>query len=330
MKKNIFYIALILSIIIAKPLINKFSKDKTNNTLPVVAIANYGPHSSLHNTIKGIKIQLEELGYIEGENIQYNIADVGFDTALIPQMISSLKNYNPKAMIVMGTPIAQYAKGKIKNIPLIYSVITDPAEAGLLADNNSSVQSNIIGSSDKQDLNLMIEFAKQILPDAKNIGLLYSSAEANDLALKKMLEQAAEQANISVLAIPIDQTRDIAIRIKEFKHKVDFIYVGTSGAIQPALPLIAAEAKKMHIPLFNAEEQAVKDGLALASFGVNYISVGRNTAMLVHKILQQEDIANLEPTFPGKDDHIGFINANLANEFNIIITEDLTNIHIVK
>ncbi len=86
--------------------------------LPVVAIASYGPHASLLATIEGFKEQMAKEGFIEGENISYLTADVGFDQALIPQMISSLKLKDPKIIVVMTTPVAQFAKGKIHDIPL--------------------------------------------------------------------------------------------------------------------------------------------------------------------------------------------------------------------
>jgi putative ABC transport system substrate-binding protein len=98
------------------------------------------------------------------------------------------------------------------------------------------------------------------------------------------------------------------MRMQEFRGKVDFVYVGTSGPIQPALPIIASEAQKMGIPVFNAEDQAVRDGLALASFGVNYESVGKNAGKLVAKLLKGASVKDLVPIFPKTEDHRCFVN----------------------
>src|SRR5262245_9234381 len=103
-----------------------FLTTRHESNLPVVAIANYGPHSSLDAAIRGFKKELAVQGFIDGETIHYEIADVSFNTSLIPQMIGSLKTKNPEVMMLMGTPIAQFAKGSIKEMPLIYNVITDP------------------------------------------------------------------------------------------------------------------------------------------------------------------------------------------------------------
>jgi putative ABC transport system substrate-binding protein len=88
--------------------------------------------------------------------------------------------------------------------------------------------------------------------------------------------------------------------------------VGTSGPIQPTLPAVALVAKKMHIPVFNAESQAVKDGLALASFGVNYRTVGKNAAKLTASILQGKAISTLHPIYPSTQDHHGMVNQRLT------------------
>lgn len=306
-------------------------RTKQNNShLQTIAIANYGPHSTLEESISGLKQELTKQGFIENKNIQYKIADVGFNSSLIPQMISNLKNTNPSIMVVLTTPVAQYAKGTIQNIPLIYSAITDPKEAGLIITNSSS-SSNMTGSSDKQEMSEMLIFAKELMPKSNSVGLLYSSAESNDLALLKTLQQASKLQGYNLVAIPIDEPRDIPIRMQKFRQsKVDFIYVGTSGPIQPSLPTIAAEANKLRIPVINVSEESVKNGLTLASFGVNYTQVGINTAKLVAGVLNGTPIHKLKPIFPRFEDHKGFINKKRANEFGLTIPSQMSNVTIVE
>lgn len=283
-----------------------------------MVIANYGPHASLNAAIEGFKKKMHANGFIENKTIRYEISDVGFDPNLIPQMIISLKAKNPKLMLVMTTPVAQAAKGKIHNIPLIYTVITDPIEAGLIKEKNKA-EPNITGSSECQDLTVFLKFSQSLLPQATRVGLLYATSESNDVALVNMMKKSASALGMSVVAIPVEQARDVQIRMQEFKNKVDFIYVGTSGPIQPTLPVIAAEARKMHIPVFNAESQAVRDGMALASFGVDYISVGRNAGILAAEVLRGRKISDLAPLYPKAEDHHGVIHKKLAEKFDVAI-----------
>lgn len=321
-KRSLCLIAALIILIVTFITYNNINGKK----LPIVAIANYGPHASLDAAIRGFKEQMEIEGFIENKIIRYEIADVGFDPALIPQMLSSLKAQNPEVMLVMTTPVAQAAKGKFRDIPLIYTVITDPVEAGLIKAKYQP-DANMTGSSDMQDLKAFLHFAKSILPQAKTVGLLYATSESNDLALVNMMRFNASAIGMEVLAVPVEQARDVPIRVQEFKGKVDLIYVGASGPIQPTLPAIAAAARKMHIPVFNFEVQAVKDELALASFGVDYTAVGRNAGKLAAAVLKGTKVSELTPLYLAAIDHHGVINKKLAEHFGIKIP---LNIEIVE
>ncbi|MDR1031624.1 MAG: ABC transporter substrate-binding protein [Holosporales bacterium] len=299
-----------------------FWSAKSKDDLPIVAIVNYGPLKDLEISIQGIKDELASNGFIDGKTIKIEIADIAFDHSLIPQTVLNLRNHNPKVMVVISTPIAQFAKGKIRDIPLVFHAITDPVAAGLLKDKLRS-EDNITGSSDRQDLHLLLTLAKQIFPQAKTIGLLCLTSDSNDTALLAMMKKAAQAFGLSVLAIPVDQVRDIPVRIQKFSGAVDFIYVGASG-LHAAMPTIAAEAQKMNIPVFDSEDQSVRSGLALASFGVNYESVGRNAGQLVAKLLKGASVQSLPPVFPKTEDHKCFVNKKLAERFGIQVPENAT------
>lgn len=301
-----------------------FTTTKHNN-LPIVAIANYGPHSSLEDAITGIKKELAHQGFIENHNIRYEIADVGFDTVLIPQMVKKLEMLQPKLIIALTTPVAQTAKNLVQSTPLIFSCVTDPVEAGLLKD-PTLPHNNLTGASEKQDLDLLLQFVKSLMPNANTVGILYSTSEANDKSLVQMLESSALKANMKVVAISIDQPSDIALRMHGFKDKVDFIYIGASGPIQPALPTIALHASKMNIPVFNVDSDAVKNHLVLGSFGVNYTQVGVNTAKIAAAILNGQKPSELSPIHPTAEDHKGFLSKKRADAFNIAIPN---NPHII-
>ena len=317
MYKKSFFLSFLFIVLVIIAVMG-FVRSHHDSKLPVVAIANYGPHSSLEASIKGFKDEMAQAGFIDNKNIRYETADVGFDPALIPQMVTSLKQHNPKIMLVLTTPIAQFAKGKIKDIPLIYCDITDPVDAGLIKEKYKA-DANMTGSSEMQDLKGLLQFARILLPQAKRVGLLYATSESNDTVLVNRMRSAASDLNMTVVAIPVEQARDVPVRVQQFRDKVDFIYVGTSGPIQPTLPAIAAEAKKMQIPIFNADSQAVRNGMALASFGVDYQTVGRNAGKLAAALLKGQPINILTPVYPKASDHHAVINKKEAAEFNIKI-----------
>jgi putative ABC transport system substrate-binding protein len=325
--KTRFYYILAFLICISG-LFSYFQRNKGANALPLVAIANYGPHSSLDEAIKGFKANMKTLGYIEGSSIQYEVVDASFNAALIPQMVSRIKRLSPAAIVAMTTPVAQYVKGTTHDVPVVYSVITDPIEAGLLSKVDEP-ENNITGSSDRQDLKALLEFAKTLLPQARTVGLLYATAESNDLALLKMMKDAAALTGFEVVSVPVNEAREVPMAIKQLKGKVDFIYVGASGPIQPSLPAIAKESASLGIPVFNVDSASVNDGLVMASFGVSYERVGHNTATLVAQILNGADIRTLKPIYPTTADHYGAIHRGHGERMGITLPEHLENVTLV-
>jgi putative ABC transport system substrate-binding protein len=296
---------------------------KSENALPLVAIANYGPHASLEAIITGLKEGLAEKGFVNKETVRYDVMDVGFQPALIAQMLTQLNRLKPAVMVTLTTPVAQLAKMSIHNTPLVYAAVMDPIEAGLLKERNRS-EDGMTGVSDEQNLEAILTFAQQLLPDAKRVGLLYSTAEANDRSLLLGLQAAADKMEMEVVAIGIDEPRDIALRMPLFKDRVDFFYVGTSGPIQPSLPTIAAEADKMNIPIINSDDAAVKEGWVLASFGVNYEALGRKAGHLVSAILGGASVASLQPVYPFLEEHRAVIHQQRAFDLNLRIPDDAT------
>lgn len=326
--KKIFTVTF-LSLALIGALFYLTHKNSRDSDLPLVAIANWGPHASLDETIRGIEEELERQGFVEGKNIRIQVADVGFDSALIPQMVMQLKGLHPSVIVTIATPVAQFVKGAIKDIPIVFSDITDPVEAGLLKEADKA-DANITGASDKQNLGMLLEFVKKLVPGASRVGMLYATSEANDLTLVKMMNDAAAKAGMSVVALPINQARDVPMQMKFFKGQVDLIYVGASGPIQPTLPAIVAEADRMRIPIFNVNDDAVKKHQVLASLGVNYKQVGINTGQLVARILKGETVGELAPIYPSEKDHQGFISKRKAKDLNIDIPSDLINTNIVE
>ena len=306
--------------------LSTFTNPQKDSNIPLIAIANYGPHSSLQETIDGLKAKLTQLGYVEDKTIRYEITDVNLETSLIIQMLNKLKSNKPNIIVAISTPVAQAAKNTITAIPVVYADVTDPVEAGLVSDDPNL---NITGASDKQDLSLMLKLGKQLLPSAKKVGVLYSTGEANDLSLVNMLISTGKELGLEVVSVPVEHTRDVVTRMKLFKDNVDFIYTGSSGAIQASLPAISSSAQAMQLPLFNFNGEEVVSHIALASYGVSHKQVGANAAIIIDKLLKGEKIGNIKPVYPKEEDHKAFISRKKADQIGLKIPTDLTNVTIV-
>jgi putative ABC transport system substrate-binding protein len=291
-----------------------FSRQKPSG--PVIGIANFGPHSSLQDAIDGFREEMKNIGH--QDKIGFEILDTNFDASLIGQMLSKLKSSSPKVIVTLTTPVAQTAQNTIKNIPLVFSCITDPVSAGITGP----------GVSDKPDLSALLDFAKKIIPSVKTVGILYAAGDANDAALLQMMMKAGVENGIKVFPVSIDQTRDIPVRMQAFAGKVDFLYVGVGASIQPALPVIIAGANKMNLPIFNADSDAVKKHQVLGSFGVDYRKIGARTAYLVDRVIKGEK--NVLREDPAQKDHRGFLSKAQMKKFGVKEPQNIPNLIIVE
>ncbi len=290
----------------------------------VIAIANYGPHSSLTDSIEGLKKELEHQGFSE-QNVRYVVADVGFDPLLIPQMIQQLKSHHPKVFIALTTPVAQAAQQAVTECPVIFLSITDPISAGLLAHPNQPA-ANLTGASDRECCDLILSFAKQVLPHAKAFGILYATGEANSVAMMEDFQKAAQSEQLKCVVVPIDQAREIPSRMQLLRKedtKVDFLYIGAGGPIQPSLPTIVVEADRMKIPIFNLNVEAVKNQHVLGSFGVDYHRVGASGGRMVAHLLKGGTIKDLPPSYPTDQDCHRVLSEKQIKRFAIFLPDTL-------
>lgn len=322
---SIYKKAILFLIISSITLTILYKTDPHNSKVPLVAIANYGSHSTLLETVEGIKTKLTEIGYVENETVRYEVSDVNFDSTLIAQMLNKLRSSRPKVLVAISTPVAQAAKNTIRTVPIVYADVTDPVDAGLIGESSS----NITGASDKQNLSLMLGFAKELIPSAQKVGILYSTGEANDESLVKMLKEEAQKYNIEVVEVPLEHARDAAARMNIFKNNVDFIYTGSSASVQSAFPAIVGAANSMNIPIINFDGDEVVKNNALASYGVSHKKVGANAAIIIDELLKGTDIKNIESVYPSKEDHVGYVNRALMNKFNLIMPDNLSDVIVV-
>ena len=137
-------------------------------------------HGSLDNCREGFLEGLKEEGIEEGKNltVDYKNAEAAMDVA--NQIAQGFVSDGVDLICAIATPSAQSAYNAAMNadIPVIYTAITDPVAAELAKEDKSSV-GNVTGTSDKLPVEKQLEMIREILPDAKTIGIMYTTSEAN-------------------------------------------------------------------------------------------------------------------------------------------------------
>lgn len=254
-----------------------------------VGVVQYVAHDALDATYKGFVDALAEEGFVEGKNLTIDFQNAQGEIANCSTIAAKLVNAKSDLILAIATPAAQAAAQATKDkqdIPVLITAVTDPADAGLVATNEAP-GGNISGTSDLTPVKEQIELLQTMVPDAKKIGLLYSSSEANSVFQVEIAKKAAEELGIETQDFTVSSTNDLQQVVQSMVGKVDAIYAPTDNMIASGMPAVAAIATENKIPLVVGERGMVENG-ALASYSIDYYELGKMTGMQAAKILKGE------------------------------------------
>ena len=202
---------------------------------------------------------------------------------------------NVDLICAIATPSAMSAYNSCldSEIPVVYTAVSDPVGAGLADEEGNSV-GNITGTSDKLPVEEQLKMIRDLMPDAKKIGILYTTSEANSVSTIKEYKELAENYDFEIVDSGINTVADVEMAAKDLASKVDCISNLTDNTVVSALQTVIAAADEKNIPVFGSEIEQVKIG-CLASMGIDYIALGKQTGEMAAKILKGESKAEEMP-----------------------------------
>ncbi len=295
------------------------AQDKT------VALANLGPHPALNAVIGGFKKGMADGGYAEGSEVAFEYQDASFDAAVVAQMIATLEASDPDLFLTVTTPISQAALRVVqdKSIPIVFAPVTDPVDAGLVPSWDGG-SDRFTGASNLQSMETVFAFARDLLGDADTVGILFNPGDANDVVNVRYAERAAAEMGIELVTVSVEATADIPVRVDALKD-TDVIYLIPSSMLQPALPAVAAAARRNGVPVINASPVGVEDGQILASMSVSWFEVGRQAGLRAARILDGEPVSAVDVYRPSPEDHSATISARYMEEFGMTLPDALAD-----
>lgn len=281
---------------------------------PLIGILQYGEHASLDNCRIGFIEGLKESGLTEGEDFVIDYRNAGFDDSKTTQIAQSFSAKNASLMCAIATPAAVscYAASEEKNIPVVFTAITDPDEAKL----NSG---NITGTSDKLPVAAQLELIRRLQPDAKTIGIIYTSSEPNSVSAIKEYEKYASKYNFTIETVAVTQQSQVAQALDTLiSKKVDCMSNLTDNNVVGVLASILEKTNDAKIPVYGSEIEQVKIG-CVASAGIDYVELGKRTGHIAARILNGEKAEDID--YETIQDYKTYINSEALSELNIQIDE---------
>lgn len=258
--------------------------------VPVIGISQYGQHSSLDNCREGFLLGLEEAGLVEGVDYEIDYQNAGFDDNVATQIAQNFSANNVDLMcaIATNTATACYAAAEDKNIPVIFTAITDPVKAKLDSG-------NITGTSDKLPIEAQLQLIREMQPDAKTIGILYTTSEPNSVSAVEEYQAKAADFGFKIEALGVMQQAEVVQAADTLISKgVDCMTNLTDNNVVGVLDSVLEKTNDAGIPVYGSEIEQVKKG-CVASAGIEYVALGKQTGLMAAKILKGEATAEEMP-----------------------------------
>ncbi len=245
-----------------------------------IGITQIVSHPSLDDAREGFKQALADAGL----EVEYDEQNAQSDQATASAIANKFAGTNLDLILAISTPVAQATTQVITDKPILFTAVTDPVAADLVASNEAP-GGNVTGTTDMNPVADQIALVKQVKPDAKTVGIIYSSGEVNSEVQVKVAREAAAKEGLEVVEKTISTGAEV-VQAAQALSGVDAIYVPTDNNVVSGLDSVIQVAEEAKIPLIAGETVSVEKG-ALISVGLDYFTLGQQTGQMAVKILTQ-------------------------------------------
>ncbi|WP_421354988.1 tryptophan ABC transporter substrate-binding protein [Streptococcus suis] len=313
-------IALTVMVIAALFLTQKEQNNSSNSTEKVkIGVLQFVTHDSLDEIYKGIKAGLEEGGYSTTDNLEIDFMNAEGDQSQVQTMSKKLVDNGNELLIGIATPAAQGLANATTELPIIMGAVTDPVGANLVTDLKNP-GGNITGVSDQTPVADAVSLIKEITPDAKTIGVLYSSNEDNSKIQVAEFKAAAEEAGYTVLEYAVASSNEIAATVEVASSKADVLFTPVDNTVASAFSTVVSVANKTKTPIFTSVEDMVEGG-GIASVTLSQYDLGVATGKMAAKILDGANPANTPVQIFNEGTVV--VNQKVAKELGITLSDDV-------
>lgn len=273
-----------------------------------IGIIQYAEHQALNDSREGFLEGLAEGDLKDGEKIKVDYQNAQADQSNLNSIAQGMKG-RKDLVFTIATPAAQAALNADKETPTLFTAVTDPESANLVKSNDQP-KTNASGTSDKAPVEKAVDLLLKINPEIKTVGMLYNSSEVNSEVQFAALKKYAESKGLNVEAQTVTTTNEVQSAITALAKKVDGICLPTDNTIAQTIPTIGKVVKEAKVPTIGAESAHIEG--CLATYGVNFKNLGRQTAEMAIKILEE-----------GAD--ISKMPVEKADEFELQVNEEMAS-----
>ena len=282
-----------------------------------VGICQLVQHVALDAATEGFKDALTDK---LGDAVTFDEQNAQGDSNTCSTIINSFVSNDVDLILANATPALQAAAAGTDTIPILGTAVTEYGVALGLDDFNGTVGGNISGTSDLAPLDQQAAMLQELFPDAKNVGLLYCSAEPNSQYQVDTVKAALEDLGYTCEYYAFSDSNDLSSVVTTAVSESDVIYVPTDNTVASNTEIINNICLPEQVPVI-AGEEGICSGCGVATLSINYYDLGYATGEMAVKILADgEDISTMPIEYAPK--FTKEYNAEICEELGITVPDD--------
>jgi putative ABC transport system substrate-binding protein len=271
-----------------------------------IGIAKFVAHPALDAVEQGIM----EIIKAALPDTKFDQQNSNADMGTAAQIAQRFKDTKVDIAVGIATPTAQALVNQLKNIPVVYSVVTDPVAAGLVESMDKG-GANVTGTSDMTPVTVQLDLLKSIKP-IRRVGHIYSSGEANSVVLAQLVKDWCAAQGLEYVEATLTNSSEVKSALLSIADRIDALYIGNDNTVFSALSAVSEVTQSKKIPLMSADPSSAETIPVLAALGHDYYELGKATGRIVLRLLAGEKTADI-PAFLPTD----------AADYRLVLNEDV-------
>jgi len=284
----------------------------------VIGISKIVSHPALDAVVKGIQDELATSKI----TVEYDIQNANGDINTAASIANKFQSEKVALAIGVATPTAQALVNTLKGTPVLFSAVTDPVKAGLVASLKKGGKT-VTGVSDmtpvKQQIELLLKINK-----IKRLGHVYTSSEENAVVLAAVVKQACKELGLEYVETTVSKSAEVKQAVQSIIRRVDALYISTDNTVVSAMSSVAEVAMKNKVPIMSADPSSAENYPVLAAWGFDYYKMGRVTGKMAIEILKGKKTEQMPTRFMTNTADIDLlVNLDVAKKLGLTIPKDV-------
>ena len=288
------------------------SSKKDSSDQKKIGVVQLVEHDALDASYKGFKDGLEKAGYKDGDKIKIEYKNAQNEQSNCQTIAKQFVTDKCDLVLAIATPAAQAMANESKDIPILVTAVTDPADAKLVKSNKKP-GTNVSGTSDLTPVAKQMNLLKELIPNAKKVAMLYCSAEANSLYQIQLFEAALDKDGIAYKEYAIADTNEVQSVTTAAAGECDVLYIPTDNTLASVTETVYNVVAPAKVPVI-AGEEGICNGCGVATLSISYYDLGYATGEMAYEILAEgADITTMDVRYA----------PNVTKKYNAKICEEL-------